>query len=133
MSLVTVDDLDVRGVEYDNILQAEAAIADASGIARASVAPFLDDVEAPDAPAAVVAIVVNMVRRVISNPRALAQEQLGDYMYSTGGQAPASLLPTAREKKMLRKAVGAPGMGSADMAVDLPVQSSELYVNQGEP
>ena len=131
MGLVTVGDLDARGVEYTSVAQAEAAIDDASGIARTIVAPKLDDVDAPDTPAAVVAIVVNMVRRSISNPRALAQEQLGDYMYSTGGQGVASLLPTAREKKLLRAAVGASGVGSMVLEADLPLQPSELF--HGEP
>ena len=104
MGLISVSDLDARQVEYVDSTQAQAAIDDASAVARACVEPVLDAVEAPDTPAAVVAIVVNMVRRVLTNPRGLAQETLGDYSYAAGPNPSATLLPTAREKKLLRRA-----------------------------
>lgn len=135
--LVTVVDLDARKVRYEDAAQAQAAIDDASGVARTCVAPELDEVQAPDpglpaadqgVPAAVVAVVVNMVRRVIANPRALAQESLGDYSYSTGGQGVASLLPTAREKRLLRRAVGKLGAGTLTLEGDLPLQPSDDFV-----
>ena len=137
MGLATVADLDARQVSYTDEAQARAAIDDASAVARACVSPELDDVEAatqeqPAAdqgvPAAVVAIVVNMVRRVIANPRALAQESLGDYSYASGGQGVASLLPTAREKRLLRKAVGAVGARTIETSAPLPRMRSEEYV-----
>lgn len=127
MGLVTVDDLDARGVAYATVQQAMAAIDDASAVARTIVSPHLDEVEAPDTDPGVVAIVVGMVRRVLHNPNALAQEQLGDYMYSSGGQGVASLLPTSREKKLLRRAVGAAGIGAVSMTGDLPLQPSEFH------
>jgi hypothetical protein len=105
--LISVADLDARQVEYVDNAQAQAAIEDASAVARACVEPIFDDVATPDTPAAVVALVVNMVRRVLTNPRGLAQESLGDYSYATGGAGVATLLPTAREKKLLRKAASA--------------------------
>lgn len=136
--LISVSDLDARQVEYADAAQAQAAIDDASSVARACVEPTLDDVNAPDAPAAVVAIVVNMVRRVLSNPRGLAQESLGDYSYATGGGGVPSLLPTARERKMLRKAAAAYavaqdpdaappayGTGGVYMQADLPADTGE--------
>jgi hypothetical protein len=107
VGLISVSDLDARQVEYVDSTQAQAAIDDASAVARACVEPVLDDVDAPDTPPAVVAIVVNMVRRVLTNPRGLAQESLGDYSYATGSPAVATLLPTAREKRLLRKAAAA--------------------------
>ena len=58
MGLISVTDLDARQVEYVDVAQAQAAIDDASAVARACVEPTLDDVEAPNTPAAVVAIVV---------------------------------------------------------------------------
>ena len=107
MGLISVTDLDARQVEYVDSTQAQAAIDDASAVVRACVEPTFDAVEAPDTPAAVVAIVVNMVRRVLTNPRGLAQETLGDYSYAAGANAVATLLPTTREKKLLRKAAAA--------------------------
>lgn len=135
--LISVTDLDARQVEYVNAAQALAAIEDASAVARACVEPVLDDVEAPGAPAAVVAIVVNMVRRVLTNPRGLAQESLGDYSYATGGAGVATLLPTTREKRLLRKAaasyaaandldVPAFGTGGVYMQADLPVERDDV-------
>lgn len=105
--LIAIADLDARKVEYVDAGQAQAAIDDASAVARACVEPILDSVDTPSAPAAVVAVVVGMVRRVLTNPRGLAQETLGDYSFAAGSNAVATLLPTAREKKLLRKAAAA--------------------------
>lgn len=131
MGLIAVADLDARGVEYATPQQAQAAIDDASAVARLYVSPILDSVETPDAPAAVVTIVVAMVRRALANPRGLAQETLGDYSYAAGSNAVATLLPTARERRLLRKAatayalaneidVPAFGADGAYMQADLP-------------
>lgn len=136
MGLISVTDLDARQVEYVDEAQAQAAIDDASAVVRACVEPTFDSVEAPDTPAAVVAIVVNMVRRVLTNPRGLSQETLGDYSYASGGNAVATLLPTTREKKLLRKAaaayessqgntIPAYGAGGVYQQVDLPVPQDD--------
>lgn len=132
MGLISVADLDARRVEYADDAQAQAAIDDASAVARACVEPIFDDVNAPDTPAVVVAVVVGMVRRVLTNPRGLAQETLGDYSFAAGSNSVATLLPTAREKKLLRKAATAYalansmdvpsfGVDGAYLQVDLPV------------
>lgn len=137
MGLISVTDLDARQVEYTDSTQAQAAIDDASAVARACVEPVLDDVEAPATPPAVVAIVVNMVRRVLTNPQGLAQESLGDYSYATGGQGVATLLPTTREKRLLRKAaaayaranaMGVPAFGAGGVCLqsDLPVVADDI-------
>lgn len=105
--LISITDLDNRGVSYENTTQAQAAIDDASAVARACVEPTLDSVNTPNAPPTVVAVVVAMVRRALANPRGLAQETLGDYSYAAGSNAVATLLPTAREKRLLRKAAAA--------------------------
>ncbi len=133
--LISTDDLDARRVEYADGPQAQAAIDDASAVARLYVAPVLDGVDTPDAPAAVVAVVVGMVRRVLANPRGLAQETLGDYSYAAGANAVATLLPTAREKRLLRQAAAAYatandmeipawGTGGVYQQADLPVNSA---------
>ena len=134
--LISVTDLDARQVEYADSTQAQAAIDDASAVARACVEPVFDDVDAPNAPAVVVAVVVGMVRRVLTNPRGLAQESLGDYAYATGSPSVATLLPTAREKRLLRKAAAAYasaagddipafGTGGVYMQADLPATAED--------
>lgn len=132
--LIAVADLTARQVEFVDNAQAQAAIDDASAVARACVEPVLDDVDTPDTPAAVVAIVVNMVRRVLSNPRGLSQESLGDYSYAAGSNAVATLLPTTREKKLLRKAAAAyaeangldvPAFGSGGVYLQADLPSNE--------
>ena len=138
--LISVADLDARQVEYVDSAQAQAAIDDASAVARACVEPVFDDVETPNAPDVVVAVVVGMVRRVLTNPRGLAQESLGDYSYATGSPSVATLLPTAREKKLLRKAaaayatandldVPAFGAGGVYQQSDLPVPPDSTLEN----
>jgi len=124
-ALITIADLDARGITYLDAAQAQAAIDDASAVAAACVAPHLDDVAPPNVPGAVVAVVAAMVRRGLTNPRGLAQESIGDYSYASGAQPGASLLPTTREKKLLRRAVGYLPVGSIDLRVPLPQQPSE--------
>jgi hypothetical protein len=110
VGLITTADLDDRKVEYEDNGQALAAIEDASAVARDYVSPILDDVDrggTPDVPGAVVAVVVGMVRRVLTNPRGLAQETLGDYSFQAGSNAVATLMPTSRERRTLRRAAAA--------------------------
>lgn len=131
--LISTDDLDARQVGYADAAQAQAAIDDASAVARSYVAPVLDDVDTPDAPAAVVTVVITMIRRVLTNPRGLAQETLGDYSYAAGANAVATLLPTARERRLLRAAATAYALAN-DIDVPTwgaaaPYQQSDLPVN----
>jgi hypothetical protein len=107
VALITSADLDARQIEYVDAAHAAAAIADASAVARSYVAPVLDAVDSPDTPDVVVAVVCGMVRRLLTNPRGLAQETLGDYSYAAGANAVATLIPTARERRMLRQAAAA--------------------------
>lgn len=128
-----MDDLEDRGIETQDSDQAQAAIDDASAAVRAYVAPVLDLVErggTPEVPGAVVAVVCGMVRRVVTNPTGLTMETLGDYSYQASVNA-ATLLPTARERKILRAAaaafaheqgmpVPAFGSGSLQMTTGVP-------------
>lgn len=129
--LISVADLAARQVEFVDEAQAQAAIDDASAVARAYVAPVLDAVESDATPAAIKAAVVGMVRRVLTNPRGLQSETLGDYTYAAGTNAVATLLPTTRERRLLRAAaatyaraqgmdVPAWGASSVYMEADLP-------------
>lgn len=138
--LIQLADLDARKVAYEDAAQAQAMIDDASAIARAYVAPVFDDVVRggnPDVPAVVVPVVVGMVRRVLTNPNGLTMEVLGDYTYQANTNT-AMLLPTLRERRLLRRAAAAfarargiavqPwGSGGAFMQADLPgVETFEI-------
>jgi hypothetical protein len=129
VGLISVADLDDRQVQYVDATQAQAAIDDASAVARSYVAPVLDDVDTPDAPAAVVAVVVIMIRRVLTNPRGLAQETLGDYSYAAGTNAVATLLPTARERRMLRAAATAYALAND---IDVPTWGAAAPYQQAD-
>lgn len=110
MGLITVGDLDARQVDYADDAQAQAAIDDASSVARACVSPVLDAVnrgDDPDVPGIVVAVVVGMVRRVLTNPTGWNSATLGDFTFAAGSNAVATLLPTQREKRLLRQAASA--------------------------
>lgn len=122
-ALVTYEQLIARpGFSDADQAQAEALLEDASALVRVCVAPDLDDVEPPEVPGAVVAVVVNMVRRGLTNPRGLTQETLGDYSYSSGGTSgSASLYLTNREKRIIRKAVGKLGVATVQLEGDLPL------------
>lgn len=107
MGLISVDDLDARQVEYADTTQAQAAVDDASAVARDCVSPVLDDLnrgDDPDVPAIVVAVVVGMVRRVLTNPTGWQSATLGDFTFAAGTNSVATLLPTQREKRLLRRA-----------------------------
>jgi hypothetical protein len=126
--LITLPELLARpGFDGIDSGQAEALIADASALVRECARGELDDVEPPDTPPAVVAVVVNMIRRGWTNPAGAVQETLGDYSYSMGGQGVATLYVTAREKRIIRRAVGVLGVGTVTMTGDLPRQPSEDF------
>jgi hypothetical protein len=129
--LITTAELVARpGFEDIDSGQAQALIDDASALVREAATPELDAVESPDAPGAVVAVLVNMIRRGWQNPRGLAQEQLGDYGYSTGGQAVATLYLTARERRIVRRAAGKLGVSSLTLTSNLPLQPDEPLVGE---
>jgi hypothetical protein len=133
MGLISVADLDARGVEYATTDQADAAIEDASAVARDYVSPVLDDVErgdTPDTPGVVVAVVVGMVRRVLTNPSGWQSATLGDLTFAAGTNAVATMLPTQREKRMLRRAAAtfakAAGVDVPSWGTGAAYQSSEI-------
>ncbi|MCI0632517.1 MAG: hypothetical protein L0206_01145 [Actinobacteria bacterium] len=132
--LITVAELVARpGFEGLDSGQAQALIDDASALAREAATPELDAVESPATPPAVVAVLVNMIRRGWTNPLGHAQEQLGDYSYSTGGHAVATLYLTARERRIVRRAAGKLGVSSLTLTSNLPVQPSEPLVGDEIP
>jgi hypothetical protein len=132
--LITVAELLTRpGFEGLNPGQAGALIDDASALVREAADPELDAVESPDTPPAVVAVLVNMIRRGFTNPAGHAQETLGDYSYTAGTQAGvATVYLTRRERRIVRRAAGKLGAGSLVLTGDLPVQPSELVIGLTE-
>lgn len=108
---------------FENVTEDDVSglLEDASAEVRLVAEPELDDVESPDTPPMVRAVVVNMVRRGLTNPRGVAQETLGDYSYSAGGSGIATLYMTRREKRLVRRAVGKLGVGTAQLEGDLPL------------
>lgn len=124
--LLTVAELVARpGFEGLDSGQAQALIDDASALAREAARGTLDAVESPATPPAIVAVIVHMIRRGWQNPRGLAQEQLGDYSYSTGGNAVATLYLTPRERRLVRRAAGVLGVSSLTLTSNLPLQPDE--------
>jgi len=128
MSLITVADLLARpGFDGIDSGQAQALIDDASALVRDAATPELDDVESPNAPPAVVAVMVNMIRRGVFNPMGHQSEQLGDYGYQAGTGGVATLYLTARERRIVRRAAGKLGASSLTMTGNLPDQLSDVY------
>jgi hypothetical protein len=128
VGLITVAELVARpGFDGIDSGQAQALIDDASALVREAASPHLDEVESPDTPPAVVAVIVNMIRRGWTNPVGMAQESLGDYSYSTGGAGVATLYLTTRERRIVRRVVGKLGAASATLDSDLPPQLSDDY------
>jgi hypothetical protein len=132
--LITVAELTARpGFEDLDSGQATALIADASALVREAADPELDAVESPDTPPVVVAVMVNMIRRGLDNPRGNAQETLGDYSYTAGATGGvATLYLTRRERRLVRRAAGKLGAGALSMTGDLPIQPSELSIGLTE-
>ena len=132
--LITIDQLLARpGFEGLDSGQGEALIDDASAFVRDAASPELDDVEAPATPPAVVAVVVNMIRRGLRNPLGHQGETLGDYSYQASADAGvATLYLTRRERRIVRHAAGKANADSVTMTGDLPWQPSEPATVLGE-
>lgn len=111
---------------FENADQAslEAVLDDVSSLARQAAQGELDASASPlpDALAAVRTVVIQAARRGYVNPRGLSQEQLGDYGYTSGGSAVASIYLTQREKQIIRRAVSVPGWREQELEGYLPVE-----------
>jgi hypothetical protein len=127
--LITIAELIARpGFDLIDSTEAQALIDDASALVRVEARGELDAVESPDAPAAVVAVMVGMIRRGFSNPMGHQSENLGDYSYAAGtAGGVATLYLTRREAKIVRRAVGLLGAGSLQMTGTMPDQPSDAY------
>ncbi len=110
--LIDVADLEERlGYQVESSSQAGALIDDASALVR-EIAGWDDD-EPTSVPAAVVPVVVSMVRRGLDNPHGHESEQVGNYRYL--GAHTTGVFATAREAKTIRRAAGKAGVGTVGL------------------
>lgn len=126
--LVTVDFVTARpGFAGVDETELQATIDDASALVVLACKPNLDTATDADCPPAVAAVLVNMCRRGVGNPRGAQSETLGDYSYAMAseGGVPTIYL-TRRELKIVRKATGTLGVLPLSIVGYLPVQRSEL-------
>lgn len=126
-SLVSYAECILRpGFENADQTQLEAVLDDVSALARLAARGELDAAAAPlpDSLAAVRTVIIQAARRGLTNPRGLSQEQLGDYGYTSGGSAVASIYLTQREKQIIRRAVSVTGWQEQDL---------EGYINLEDP
>lgn len=89
--------------DYDHIA---ALIADASALAIDIVGnpTVTDEWSSDDVPAAVVPVIVAMVRRGVDNPHGFTSERSFEYQYQ--GASDAGVFATQRESVALRRAAG---------------------------
>lgn len=135
MGLITAADLIARpGFENLDSVQAQTLIDDASALVRLEAGTALDSVVAPNAPGAVVAVLVAMIRRGWRNPMGNASESLGDYAFTAGTSGGvATMYLTNRERRIVRRAVGGSGVSSLNMTGDLPASPlDDYYLGLGE-
>ena len=127
--LVTYDEAILRpGFENADEDSLTAVLQDVTDLARQTADGLLDDVQSPltGALGPVRVVVIAAARRGWSNPRGLSQEQLGDYGYTSGGAAVASIFLTEREKKIVRRAAGAYGATVANLGTLLPLDDDRV-------
>lgn len=119
-ALITFEQLTARP-GFDNVDQAEAeaVIDDVSALVADIAKPVV--LTAATLPPAIVPVIVAMVRRGVSNPRGLSSEQMGDYGWQAGGQTSTGVYATRHEERIIRRAAGRLGAGSASLDSDLPL------------
>lgn len=126
--LITVADLETRlgsSLGETESAQAEALIDDASALVRdVAEDDFINDDGALDVPPEIVPVVATMVRRSMENPLGRTGETLGDYSWqqqpSGGAGMPATLYPTRREKRIIRRAAKKLSVGTMTLEGYLP-------------
>lgn len=120
--MITVGDLETRfGRTFTatETAQATAFIADAEALVVETVGDAtVTDVWATTPPAAVIPVLVNMVRRAMDNPHGLSGETNERYSY-TGGK-PEGIFATGDEVRALRRAANKTGVGALDLEGYLP-------------
>lgn len=107
-----------RTLSASEATQVDALIVDASGL----VVDIVNDADVTDlwdagtpgtVPAAVVPVVVNMVRRGFDNPNGYTSESVGGYSYN--GDAGTGIYATRDEVRVIRRAVSTSGIASLNL------------------
>lgn len=147
MSLISLSQYGTRvGVDYDESSpgateeQIEAFLEDASAIVNLIAFGTTEDDYWTDwdasgdnpVPAAVIPVIVNMVRRALENPRGLTGEQLGDYQWQAASGTQTAIYATREERKIIRRAAGTLSVGTVQLEGYLPVSNIE-YIDDELP
>lgn len=120
-ALITFADLQARpGFAHADQAQAESLIGDVSALVQQIAGPAVLD--AATLPPVLMPVIVSMVRRGLDNPLGVASEQTGGWMAS----GRAGVYATRAERKVIRRAVGKLGVGTAGLEGNLPLPN-DLY------
>jgi hypothetical protein len=103
-----------------DLTQVEAFIADASALVRDIADGRLDDATPATVPAAIVPVIVKMIRRAIDNPAAIAEEGSDSTYRWRAVEGATDIYATDREEEIIRGAVGLPGIGCVELEGYLP-------------
>lgn len=125
--LIAVSDVEARlntTFSGTDLTQVQAFITDASALVREVTGEDFhdDDTGTEEAtPAAIVPIMVSMIRRALDNPagHTQASQQAGPFMMQTQKYG-TGIYATKQERRMLRRAVGKLPVASVGMTNDLP-------------
>lgn len=118
-----------RTLTASQTIQVEAFITDASAL----VVDIVNDSATTDtwtsatAPASVVPVVVNMVRRALDNPHGYTSEGVGSYNYNGG--KPEGIFATRLEERTIRKAASLSGFGTINLESDLPLRHYDVWLD----
>lgn len=130
MALISILDYGVRvGEEYaDSSPSTEeeqilAFLDDASALVLQIAALDTDWTEAT-VPAAVVPVIVNMVRRAVENPMGLSGEQIGSYQWQSSAANATAIYTTRDERRIIRRAAGSLGVGTVTLEGYMPTSGA---------
>jgi hypothetical protein len=112
-ALANIDTLEDRGVVVD-LTRAQAALMDVSALIRREAGKTWvdEDGDLEEVPDEVVAVLVEVIRRSVSNPTGATQVSLGDASVSYGGTGRVgALFLYPDEKRIIRRAAGRSAVG----------------------
>lgn len=121
-----------RTLTASQTTQVEALIADASALVvdivnDSTVTATWDAATPGTVPAAVVPVVVSMVRRALDNPHGYTSESVGSYSYN--GAKTEGIFATRTEERTLRKVTGTAGVGALNLDSHLPYRAPVAWLD----
>lgn len=135
-ALATVDDLGKLlqvSIEDTDVARAEALLDDASGLIRAEAGTSWvgDDGVTVTAPAVVVTICKNMAKRAFVNPAGYSSETVGNWTgrFADRDQVSSGVYLTEPEIRMIRRAAGAPTLGTITLSRYPSIPLSDSFGN----